>query len=214
MRGRDIGTFVDAVRGLFDDKKLTLPAGYRVEFGGQFENLERARNRLLIVVPLSLFLIFLLLFSTFNSIRQALLVFTGIPLAAVGGVFSLLLRDMPFSISAAVGFIALFRVAVLNGVVMVSYINALRREGCPVEDAVREGAMVRLRPVVTTALVASLGFIPMALSSGASAEVQRPLATVVIGALVSSTLLTLLVLPVLYQLFGREPEKSIQEVSG
>ena len=213
VRGRDIGSFVDGVRGLFDDKKLTLPAGYRVEFGGQFENLERAQNRLLIVVPLSLFLIFLLLFSTFNSIRQALLVFTGIPLAAVGGVFSLLLRDMPFSISAAVGFIALFGVAVLNGVVMVSYINTLRREGRPVGDAVYEGAMVRLRPVVTTALVASLGFIPMALSSGAGAEVQRPLATVVIGGLVSSTLLTLLVLPVLYQLFGREPEEDVQEVT-
>jgi cobalt-zinc-cadmium resistance protein CzcA len=207
VRGRDIGSFVDAVRGQFDAKKLTLPAGYRVEFGGQFENLERARNRLLIVVPLSLFLIFLLLFSTFNSIRQALLVFTGIPLAAVGGVFALLLRDMPFSISAAVGFIALFGVAVLNGVVMVSYINTLRREGHSVADAVHEGAMVRLRPVVTTALVASLGFIPMALSSGAGAEVQRPLATVVIGGLLSSTLLTLLVLPVLYQLSGREPER-------
>jgi len=213
LRGRDIGSFVDAVRGLFDAKKLTLPAGYRVEFGGQFENLERARNRLLIVVPLSLFLIFLLLFSTFNSIRQALLVFTGIPLAAVGGVFALLLRDMPFSISAAVGFIALFGVAVLNGVVMVSYINTLRREGRPVADAVYEGAMVRLRPVVTTALVASLGFIPMALSSGAGAEVQRPLATVVIGGLVSSTLLTLLVLPVLYQLFGREADDDVQEVA-
>jgi cobalt-zinc-cadmium resistance protein CzcA len=213
VRGRDIGSFVDAARTLFDEKAVTLPAGYRADFGGQFENLERARNRLLIVVPLSLFLIFILLFSTFNSVRQALLVFTGIPLAAVGGVFSLLLRGMPFSISAAVGFIALFGVAVLNGVVMVSYINTLRREGRPVLEAVQEGALVRLRPVVTTALVASLGFIPMALSSGAGAEVQRPLATVVIGGLVTSTVLTLLVLPVLYQLFGREPEEDTREVA-
>jgi cobalt-zinc-cadmium resistance protein CzcA len=211
VRGRDIGSFVDAARKVFDDKRVTLPPGYRVEFGGQFENLERARTRLLIVVPLSLFLIFILLFSTFNSVRQALLVFTGIPLAAVGGVFFLLLRDMPFSISAAVGFIALFGVAVLNGVVMVSYINTLRREGRPLADAVHEGAMVRFRPVVTTALVASLGFVPMALSAGSGAEVQRPLATVVIGGLVTSTVLTLLVLPVLYQWLGREREEPSEE---
>jgi len=213
VRGRDIGSFVEAARALFDDKKVMMPASYRVEFGGQFENLERAQNRLLIVVPASLFLIFMLLFSTFNSVRQALLVFTGIPLAAAGGVFSLLLRGMPFSISAAVGFIALFGVAVLNGVVLVSYINALRREGRSIPEAVQEGALVRLRPVVTTALVASLGFIPMALSTGSGAEVQRPLATVVIGGLVTSTVLTLLVLPVLYQMFGREPEDDTREVA-
>jgi cobalt-zinc-cadmium resistance protein CzcA len=205
VRGRDIGGFVADVRALFDEKRITLPPGYRVDFGGQFENLERARTRLLVVVPLSLFLIFLLLFSTFNSLKQALLVFTGIPLGAVGGVFALLLRGMPFSISAAIGFIALFGVAVLNGVVMVSYINALRQEGRRLADAVRDGALVRLRPVMTTALVASLGFVPMALSSGAGAEVQRPLATVVIGGLISSTALTLLVLPVLYFIFEREP---------
>jgi heavy metal efflux system protein len=207
VRGRDIAGFVADVRGLFDGKTIDLPTGYRVEFGGQFENLERARQRLLIVVPLSLFLIFLLLFSTFNSLKQAALVFTGIPLGAVGGVFALLLRGMPFSISAGIGFIALFGVAVLNGVVMVSYINTLRREGRAVMDAVREGALVRLRPVLTTALVASLGFVPMALSAGAGAEVQRPLATVVIGGLVSSTALTLLVLPVLYFLFESEPKE-------
>lgn len=209
VRGRDIGSFINDVRKLFDEKVVTLPAGYRPEFGGQFENLERARIRLAFVVPLSLFVIFTLLFSTFHSVRQALLVFTGIPLAAVGGAGALLLRGMPFSISAGVGFIALFGVAVLNGLVLVSYINKLRREGRSLETAIREGARVRLRPVLMTALVASLGFIPMAVSTGTGAEVQRPLATVVIGGLLSSTLLTLLVLPVLYRLFaGSRPFKN------
>jgi cobalt-zinc-cadmium resistance protein CzcA len=214
VRDRDMESFVGAVRELFDRRTVSLPPGYRVEFGGQFENLERARGRLLIVVPLALFLIFLLLFTTFNSVKQALLVFSGIPLAAVGGVFALLLRGMPFSISAGVGFIALFGVAVLNGVVMVSYINALRQQGRAVLDAVREGALVRLRPVVTTALVASLGFIPMALSHGSGAEVQRPLATVVIGGLVSATVLTLLLLPVLYHMFGSIPRGDGDERAG
>lgn len=203
VRGRDIGSFVRDVRQLFDTGRLGLPPGYRVEFGGQFENLERGTRRLMLVVPLALLLIFLLLFTTFNSIRQAALVFTGIPLATVGGVFALLLRGMPFSISAGVGFIALFGVAVLNGVVLVAYINELREQGLSLEEAVREGAMTRLRPVLMTALVASLGFIPMAISQGAGAEVQRPLATVVIGGLVTSTLLTLLVLPLLYLMFER-----------
>ena len=201
VRGRDIGSFVSDVRKLFDDKKVALPPGYRPEFGGQFENLERARTRLAIVVPVSLFLIFLLLFTSFNSFRQALLVFTGVPLAAVGGIISLLVRGMPFSISAGVGFIALFGVAVLNGLVMVSYINSLRQEGRKLTEAITLGAMTRLRPVLMTALVASLGFIPMAISTGSGAEVQRPLATVVIGGLVSSTILTLVVLPVLYEVF-------------
>ena len=201
VRGRDIGSFVSDVRKLFDEKKVALPPGYRPEFGGQFENLERARTRLAIVVPVSLFLIFLLLFTSFNSLRQALLVFTGVPLAAVGGIISLLIRGMPFSISAGVGFIALFGVAVLNGLVMVSYINNLRQEGRPLTEAITLGAMTRLRPVLMTALVASLGFIPMAISTGSGAEVQRPLAAVVIGGLVSSTILTLVVLPVLYELF-------------
>jgi cobalt-zinc-cadmium resistance protein CzcA len=200
VRGRDIGSFVDDVRGLFERKAIALPTGYRVDFGGQFENLERARARLLIVVPLSLFLIFLLLFSTFNSLTQALLVFTGIPLAAIGGVFALLVRGMPFN-------------AVLNGVVMVSYINTLRREGRRALEAVRDGALVKLRPVVTTVLVASLGFVPMAISTGAGAEVQRPLATVVIGGLVSSTLLTLLVLPVLYLISERKGRDDDQEAT-
>src|SRR5262249_40430117 len=144
VRGRDIASFVDDVRAVFDRKAVSLPPGYHVEFGGQFQNLERARSRLLLVVPIALFLIFLLLFSTFGSLTQAVLVFTGIPLAAVGGVLALFVRGMPFSISAAVGFIALFGVAVLNGVVMVSYINTLRDEGLDVLDAVRQGAMVRL----------------------------------------------------------------------
>ncbi len=200
VRGRDIGRFVAETRSLFAAGTITLPTGYRVDFGGQFENLERASQRLFLVVPLSLLLIFLLLFTAFNSLRQALLVFTGIPLAIVGGVLALLVRGMPFSISAGVGFIALFGIAVLNGVVMVSYINELRHQGRSVDDAVREGGMTRLRPVLMTALVASLGFLPMALSRGAGAEVQRPLATVVIGGLVTATLLTLLVLPVLYVL--------------
>jgi cobalt-zinc-cadmium resistance protein CzcA len=201
VRGRDIGSFIEDARRVFDQRKVALAAGYHVDFGGQFENLERTRKRLFIVVPLSLFLIFLLLFTTFNSLRQALLVFTGIPLATVGGVFALLIRGMPFSMSAGVGFIALFGVAVLNGVVMVSYINHLRQVGTPLGEAIREGAMVRLRPVLMTALVASLGFIPMAVSTSAGAEVQRPLATVVIGGLITSTLLTLLVLPLLYEWF-------------
>lgn len=207
VRGRDIGGFVSDVRSLFDNGTIALPVGYRPEFGGQFENLERASKRLMLVVPLSLLLIFLLLFATFNSLRQAGLVFTGIPLATVGGVVALLLRGMPFSISAGVGFIALFGIAVLNGVVMVSYINQLRQQGLPLERAIREGGMTRLRPVLMTALVASFGFIPMAISSGAGAEVQRPLATVVIGGLVTSTLLTLLVLPLLYFLFERRSER-------
>jgi cobalt-zinc-cadmium resistance protein CzcA len=207
VRGRDIGSFVADARQLFDDRKIVLPTGYRPEFGGQFENLERARTRLFIVVPLSLLLIFLLLFTTFNSLRQAGLVFIGIPLATVGGVFALVLRGMPFSISAGVGFIALFGVAVLNGVVMVSYINKLRHEdGLPLAKAVHDGATTRLRPVLMTALVASLGFIPMAVSTGAGGEVQRPLATVVIGGLVTSTLLTLLVLPMLYLILERHAD--------
>ncbi len=216
VRGRDIGSFVADVRALFDNGTIELPTGYRPDFGGQFENLERASRRLMLVVPLSLLLIFLLLFATFNSLRQAALVFTGIPLATVGGVFALFLRGMPFSISAGVGFIALFGVAVLNGLVMVTYINELRQHGRSLEEAVREGGLTRLRPVLMTALVASLGFIPMALSHGAGAEVQRPLATVVIGGLITATLLTLLVLPLLYLLFERRQveREAVQRVTG
>ena len=169
--------------------------------GGEFENLERAGNTLIIVVPVALLLIFLLLFATVNSIRQALIIFTEIPLAIVGGVFALWFRDLPLSISAGVGFITLFGVAVLNGVVMVTYINKLRADGLNVLESVIKGSEIRLRPVITTALVASLGFIPMAVSTSAGAEVQRPLATVVIGGLITSTLLTLVVLPTVYNWF-------------
>ena len=191
------------------ERDVKLPPGYYITWGGTFENLERASSRLLIVVPLALFLIFVLLYTTFGSIRQALLIYTGIPFAVVGGIFALLLRGMPFSISAGVGFIALFGVAVLNGVVMVSYINKLREEGKSLADAVRQGAETRLRPVLMTALVASLGFIPMALVTSAGAEVQRPLATVVIGGLITSTLLTLLILPTLYGWFERDPVDNV-----
>jgi cobalt-zinc-cadmium resistance protein CzcA len=203
VRGRDIGSFVKDAQVAIEEQ-VKLPPGYYLTWGGTFENLQRASARLLIVVPLALFLIFVLLFTTFRSVRQALLIYTGIPFAIVGGVLALALRGMPFSISAGVGFIALFGVAVLNGVVMVSYINHMREEGRSVADAVREGAEIRLRPVLMTALVASLGFIPMAIATSAGAEVQRPLATVVIGGLVTSTLLTLLILPMLYSWFVRD----------
>ena len=206
VRGRDIGSFVEEAEKIIYEK-VKLPPGYYLEWGGTFEQLQRARERLAVVVPLSLFLIFLLLFISFGSIRNVLLVFTGIPFAIVGGIFSLLIRGMHFSISAGVGFIALFGVAVLNGIVMVSFINKLRQEGKPLEEAVIEGATIRLRPVLMTALVASLGFIPMAISTGAGAEVQRPLATVVIGGLITSTLLTLFVLPTLYMWFEKQKEE-------
>ncbi len=203
VRDRDVAGFVEEGKARIE-KEVKLPPGYFIKWGGGFENLERATNRLLLVVPVALFLIFILLFTTFNSAKQALLIYTGIPFAIVGGVFALALRGMPFSISAGVGFIALFGVAVLNGVVMVSCINKLREEGRSIADAVTEGAMTRLRPVLMTALVASLGFIPMALATSAGAEVQRPLATVVIGGLITSTLLTLLILPTLYGWLERE----------
>ncbi|MGE0657843.1 MAG: efflux RND transporter permease subunit, partial [Pyrinomonadaceae bacterium] len=210
IRDRDIASFVAEAKSKIGTE-VTLPPGYYLQWGGAFENLERATNRLLIVVPIALFLIFVMLFSTFGSAKQALMIYTGIPFAIVGGVVALALRGMPFSISAGVGFIALFGVAVLNGVVMVSFINHLREEGKSVVDAVNEGAMTRLRPVLMTALVASLGFIPMALATSAGAEVQRPLATVVIGGLITSTLLTLLILPTLYAWFEKDAEGEFTE---
>jgi len=185
-----------------------LPEGYSLEFGGQFENLREAKTRLAIVVPAALLFIFVLIFMAFGSVRQALLVYSGVPLAVTGGVFALWVRDMPFSISAAVGFIALSGVAVLNGVVMISYFNQLREEGRDVRTAVIEGSLTRLRPVLMTAAVAAFGFIPMALSTSAGAEVQRPLATVVIGGIISSTFLTLVVLPVLYEWAERQSRLS------
>jgi cobalt-zinc-cadmium resistance protein CzcA len=211
VRGRDLAGFVaDAQQAV--RTQVGLPSGYWIEWGGQFENLQRASYRLLIVVPAALFLIFVLLYSAFNSARLALLIYINVPIAATGGIYALFLRGIPFSISAGVGFIALFGVAVLNGVVLVSHINQLRREGVSAVEAACQGAMVRLRPVLMTALVASLGFVPMALSTSSGAEVQRPLATVVIGGLVTSTLLTLLVLPAIYRWF--EPSREEVEIRG
>jgi cobalt-zinc-cadmium resistance protein CzcA len=212
VRGRDLGSFIaEAQRMVKSD--LKLDEGYYVTWGGQFENLQRASQRLTIVVPVALGLIFVLLFSTFGSIKQAALIFTGVPLAVTGGIIALTLRGMPFSITAGVGFIALSGVAVLNGVVLVSAINRLRSEsGMSVLEAVRTGASQRLRPVLMTALVAALGFIPMALNTGIGAEVQRPLATVVIGGILSATLLTLVVLPVLYTWFEKDTV-SVPEVT-
>ncbi len=203
VRGRDLGGFIADVQRAVAER-VTLPAGYYVEYGGQFENLQRASRRLVLVVPLALFLIFVLLYTTFNAVKPAILIYFNIPIAATGGIVALFLRGMPFSISAGVGFIALFGVAVLNGVVMVSYFRELRERGLTVDDTVRQGAELRLRPVLMTALVAGLGFVPMALSTSAGAEVQQPLATVVIGGLLTSTALTLLVLPALYRWFERE----------
>jgi len=210
VRGRDIASFVTEAQAAID-KDIKVPAGYYLTWGGQFENLQRATSRLLIVVPLALFLIFVLLFTTFNSVRQAVLIYTSIPLAVVGGVLALFIFGLPFSISAGVGFIALFGVAVLDGVVMVSYINHLREEGRSVIQAVREGAEARLRPILMTALVATLGFVPMAFAKGAGAEVQRPLATVVIGGLIVSTVLKLLILPMLYSWLEKDPEGEFVE---
>ncbi|WP_405053619.1 efflux RND transporter permease subunit [Sphingobium sp. MK2] len=199
VRGRDLGSFVTELRAKVD-AEVELPAGYWVSYGGTFEQLISAAERLRLVVPAALLLIFGLLFWLFRSVKDAAIVFSGVPLALTGGVAALLIRGLPLSISAGVGFIALSGVAVLNGVVMLSFIRSLIAEGRPLDDAIREGALTRLRPVLMTALVASLGFVPMAFNVGAGAEVQRPLATVVIGGIVSSTLLTLLVLPALYRL--------------
>jgi cobalt-zinc-cadmium resistance protein CzcA len=198
VRGRDLGGFVAAARDQVE-RRVDLPDGYSVEWGGQFEQLESASRRLFVAVPLALLTIFVLLYLNFNAVAPAALIFLNVPLAATGGILALLLRGLPFSISAGVGFIALFGVAVLNGVVLLTYISQLRERGMSADEAVREGANTRLRPVLVTALVASLGFVPMALSTGAGAEVQRPLATVVIGGLLTSTALTLLVVPAVYR---------------
>ena len=196
--GRDVESWVREADAKVREN-VKLPEGYTLEFGGQFENLREAKARLVLVVPAALIFIFVLIFMAFGSVRQALLVYSGIPLAVTGGVFALWIREMPFSISAAVGFIALSGVAVLNGVVMISYFNQLRQQGKDVRSAVIEGSLTRLRPILTTAAVAAFGFIPMALSTSAGAEVQRPLATVVIGGILSSTFLTLILLPALYE---------------
>ncbi len=200
VRGRDLGSFVTNAQKVIQ-KDISIPPGYWIAWGGQFEHMISAAQRLWVVVPIALLLIFLLLFAAFGTVKNAILVFTGIPLALTGGFFSLWVRGIPLSISAAIGFIALSGVAVLNGLVMISFINKLRGEGESLDEAIVHGSLTRLRPVLMTALVASLGFVPMALATGAGAEVQRPLATVVIGGILSSTILTLLVLPALYRVF-------------
>ena len=206
VRGRDIGSFVSEAQQKLE-QQVKVPSGYWTTWGGTFEQLQSASKRLQIVVPVALLLVFILLFAMFNNVKDGLLVFSGVPFALTGGLAALWLRDIPLSISAGVGFIALSGVAVLNGLVMISFIRSLRDDGMSLDHAIREGALTRLRPVLMTALVASLGFIPMALATGTGAEVQRPLATVVIGGIISSTLLTLLVLPGLYRMAYRaEPE--------
>ncbi|GAB4127532.1 MAG: hypothetical protein OHK0045_17240 [Raineya sp.] len=214
VRGRDVESVVKDMQSVFEKRQIKLPVGYYVEFGGQFENLEKGKKRLMVAVPIALAMIFLLLYFTFHSIKQAILIFTAIPFSAIGGVFALWLRGMPFSISAGVGFIALFGVAVLNGIVLIGYFNQLAKEGVKnLHRRILIGVLVRLRPVLMTASVASLGFLPMAISSSAGAEVQRPLATVVIGGLLSATFLTLIVLPILYYLFEQKSMKISRKVA-
>ena len=210
VKGRDIQSTVEEIEQLMD-KEISLPEGYYYTYGGEFQNLQSATTRLMIVVPIALVIIFLLLYATVKNIRESLFVFSAIPLAAIGGVWALWLRGMPFSISAGVGFIALFGVAVLNGIVLIGQMNQRQREEAAegdiaerIHQRIVSSCMVRLRPVLMTALVASIGFLPMALSTGDGAEVQRPLATVVIGGLVTSTLLTLLVLPAIYKTFTKK----------
>ena len=203
VRGRDLASFVAEAQAAVQTQ-IQLPSGWALDWGGQFENLRAASGRLALVVPLSFLLIFVLLFTTFGSLRLASLIFLNVPMAITGGLVALALRGYPFSISAGVGFIALFGVAVLNGVVLLSYIVEQRREGLAPDQAALAGARIRLRPVLMTAMVASLGFVPMALATSAGAEVQRPLATVVIGGLITSTLLTLLVLPAIYRWFAEK----------
>lgn len=208
VRDRDLQSVVNDVQKILD-AKLKLPVGYSVTYGGQFENLQSAKARLMVAVPIALTLIFLLLYFAFNSVKEALLVYSAIPLSAVGGILLLWLRDLPFSISAGVGFIALFGIAVLNGIVLIEHFKELKEEGMDdIEERIKRGTKERLRPVLLTAAAAALGFLPMAISTNAGAEVQRPLATVVVGGLISATILTLIVLPVLYAWF--EEKKSIK----
>ena len=207
VRGRDLGSFVQEAQKAVEEK-VSLDPGYWIAWGGQFEHMISAAQQLWIAVPLALLLILLLLLAAFGNVKDALLVFTGVPLALTGGFFSLWIGEIPLSISAAIGFIALSGVAVLNGVVMISFINTLRDEGLALEEAIIQGSLIRLRPVLMTALVASLGFVPMVLATGTGAEVQRPLATVVIGGIISSTALTLVVVPALYRWFHGTPTGS------
>jgi cobalt-zinc-cadmium resistance protein CzcA len=208
VRDRDLGSFVSDVQQAVE-KQVEIPPGYWIEYGGTFQQMQSATKRLTFVVPVTLLLILGLLVTALGSLRDAAVIFTGVPMALTGGIMALLIRGIPFSISAAVGFIALSGIAVLNGLVMVAFSRDLRIHGKSLDDGIIEGALTRLRPVLMTALVAALGFLPMALNTGIGSEVQRPLATVVIGGIISSTLLTLVVLPALYHLvharegFGR-----------
>ncbi|MBA4192909.1 MAG: CusA/CzcA family heavy metal efflux RND transporter, partial [Planctomycetaceae bacterium] len=201
VRGRDLGTFVAEVQHAVKGEVTMPPGRYHLDYGGQFEQLERAQIRLMIVVPVALLLIFLLLYATYGTVIDTLRVFSGVPFAWVGGIFALWLRDMPFSISAGIGFIALSGVAVLDDMILVSYVRELQKRGRTLEQAVEEAAITRLRPVLMTTLVACLGFVPMAFSTGMGAEVQRPLATVVIGGVISAMVMSLLVLRVLFVVF-------------
>ena len=211
VRGRDLGSFVADIQAAINEN-VEVPAGYWVEYGGTYQKLQSASERLSIVVPVTLIMIVGLLILALNSFKDAMIIFTGVPLALTGGIAALLLRDIPFSISAAVGFIALSGIAILNGLVMVSFIRELRKGGLALDNAIFDGALTRLRPVLTTALVASLGFIPMALNTGIGSEVQRPLATVVIGGIISSTILTLFVIPALYRILHKEKESILTDV--
>jgi len=213
VKGRDVASVVSDIQKELNEK-VKLPEGYYYTYGGTFENLQAASKRLMIAVPIALALIFMLLYLTFNSVKQAMLIYTAIPMSAIGGVFALLIRDMPFSISAGIGFIALFGVAVLNGIVLIGTFNQLEKDGMTdILERIKEGTKIRLRPVLMTATVASLGFLPMALSHGAGAEVQKPLATVVIGGLITATFLTLFVLPLLYVMFSSKRKINISAVT-
>ena len=213
LTGRDVESIVNEIKSKIK-QKIKFPAGYYATYGGQFENLEKAKARLMVAVPVALLLIFLLLFFTFHSVKQSLLIFTAIPMSAIGGIAALLLRGMPFSISAGIGFIALFGVSVLNGIVLIGEFNRLRKEGMnDLNEIILKATQIRLRPVLMTAMVASLGFLPMALATSAGAEVQKPLATVVIGGLISSTLLTLIVLPCIYIYFEKMGSKNRNDSS-
>jgi len=205
VRERDVASFVDEAQRRIADE-VALPAGYVIDWGGQFENLERARLRLSIIVPITLMLVFFLLYFSLRSLRDVLIIYTGIPFAAIGGIFALWIRDIPFSVSAAVGFIALFGIAVLNGQVLVTAIRDFIGRGLPVREALLGAGRQRLRPVLATAITDAVGFLPMAISTGVGAEVQRPLATVVIGGVMTATLLTLFVLPILFLVAHRAPE--------
>ncbi|MCW8856707.1 MAG: efflux RND transporter permease subunit, partial [Kangiella sp.] len=212
VRGRDLGSFVEDIQTAINSN-VDIPAGYWIEYGGTYQKLQSASDRLSLVVPLTLLMIIGLLILALGSIKDALIIFSGVPLALTGGVAALMLRDIPFSISAAVGFIALSGIAILNGLVMVSFIRELIKDRVTLDKAIFQGALTRLRPVLTTALVASLGFVPMALNTGIGSEVQRPLATVVIGGIISSTLLTLFVIPALYKLLHKENTPNKEQVS-